>query len=694
MSTVISNTTHASPLSYSSSSSSSHPDWVNMDVGTLGKSLYNSEEAPLNEQIKPLKIKALEDALKKNENENSERSLEFLSELSRCTDGLINNELRSKIWPILLGINSPSRTSSSTKLNSLESSQASLEGLFNGGHKLGGFSDPASFLDDLNCVDLPQHKDEDQVKLDIQRSFTILNHIQSLQHHASDSYTTIFSPADVSNLKKKLSNLIIKLLRRYPSLNYYQGFHDIASIVLLVCYTPEEDEMEDKNDNEATDYNINEDLAFKILEKLAIFHLRDYMTSDINLSVNHLKLIPLILENVDLQLFELIKQTSNSYIQSDGLHYDYKFFQGLSSILTFYSHDLTSLPQILAIWDFTISYNSVLPNMYIYASALLVFKEKIFTSLQIDDDTNYEDVDPDLVHTAISPNRLFEELSDSKLLEILNRTKTLLNDFPINRLTNSSNTWAVWFEEYNKNSVLLTTSNLYADKNDTLTKYQGLIIGTIFESFKAGPTELSELIHKQEQEITRQIIDDAAFQRKILDQQEELSNSIFTESSPSLSSSSATLHTATSTLHKVASSIFFKKLFAEEVDEEKKKHHREWSLTKNIYKISITVGFIGFVIHFLLIKHNSHYPSILSKFITMNIFGPLKRIAEYITSSDSVAFITQELGILGGNLIDRVEDSVNDVYSLVKDSTFVNSGMGIGQVGLGNLRNTVYGFHG
>ena len=73
-----------------------------------------------------------------------------------------------------------------------------------------------------------------------------------------------------------------------------------------------------------------------MLENLAIYHLRDYLISDINLSINHLRLIPTILEIVDNQLFQLIKQTSNSSIQSQGLNYDYKFYQALSSILTIY----------------------------------------------------------------------------------------------------------------------------------------------------------------------------------------------------------------------------------------------------------------------------------------------------------------------------------------------------------------------
>ncbi|EGW32257.1 uncharacterized protein SPAPADRAFT_55753 [Spathaspora passalidarum NRRL Y-27907] len=659
-----------------------------MDSDTLGKSLYKNEELPLNDNIRGLKAKAIREATQRNT--NSDEILELLSELSRSTDGLINNELRSKVWPVLLGIEDK------TKSNTSEGSLLDTNG--------GLFTNASPFLDELNCIDLPPHKDEDQVKLDIQRSFTILNHIQSLQHPpyfpSENSYTTIVSPSDVQNLKKYLSNLIIKLLRKYPCLNYYQGYHDIASVILLVCYIPgndTEDKEKTENDNE---YDINEELAFKILEKITLFHLRDYMVHDIALSIDHLRLIPTLLENLDIELFELIKQTSNCYVQSDGLYYDYKFYQGISSILTMFSHDLSNLTQILTVWDFSLSYNSVLINMYLYTSALLIFKNRIFEKCNVEEqdreDLDYEDIDSDLVHNAISPTNLFDSLSDVDLIKILNKTRNIVQDFPMDKLTNCADTFANWFSEYNKSSVLLNTSNLYIPKREKFTKYRNLIINTIGDD----PIELTKLVDLQDSEISRQTSDDLAFQHKILLQQEELNNSIMTDTSAGQSdmfaSDTNTLHTSLS-IHRITSSMLFKKLFSrEDANEDDKKvirRRKDSWVSRNIYKISITIGFIGILVHFLL-KNNPQYQNLLSKLFNggRNAIPIGKLSPLVILNYEPINTITSELSTIGDEIFGDIGNAFNEMFCFIKESEMVNSGISIGQVGLGNLKNTIYGF--
>ncbi|KAK5187961.1 GTPase-activating protein gyp8, partial [Cryomyces antarcticus] len=67
---------------------------------------------------------------------------------------------------------------------------------------------------------LPPHKDEDQVRLDVNRSFVY--------------YPSNESEKQIDHRKQELSNLITEVLRRHPSLCYFQGYHDIVQVLLLV----------------------------------------------------------------------------------------------------------------------------------------------------------------------------------------------------------------------------------------------------------------------------------------------------------------------------------------------------------------------------------------------------------------------------------------------------------------------------
>ena len=63
------------------------------------------------------------------------------------------------------------------------------------------------------------HKDENQVKLDTNRSFGYIE-----------------DPIIKKRLKPILHDIIINVLQRNPQLHYYQGFHEIASIFVMIYY--------------------------------------------------------------------------------------------------------------------------------------------------------------------------------------------------------------------------------------------------------------------------------------------------------------------------------------------------------------------------------------------------------------------------------------------------------------------------
>ncbi|KAI5956214.1 GYP8 [Candida jiufengensis] len=749
------------------SSNTNNDNWVNMDLDNYDKSsssiIYNTStelenlekfnssiNSSLNsvdhgeENLRTVKLNSVKDVLSNLSNESGtiDDKLKNLKKLSTTVqeisqnvqyNNIINNDMRIKIWSEFLNLsnttnasletNSSITSSSSMKpknptditpsSNSVLSTPTTLNN--------GRFS-PQLFLENLNSIDLPPHKDEEQVKLDIQRSFTILSHIQqqtipssssssihlinnSLNHNNNNnsqfgnvetmekgsSFATIFSSSDIKNLKKILLNLIIKILRKYPNLGYYQGYHDIASIVLLICYNNNHNRQDSTNGkiespststSSSIEDNIDQELAFKILEKLTIYHLRDFMISDINLSVNHLRNIPTILELCDKQLFELVKQTSQSYHLIHGeKFYDYKFYQGLSSILTLYSHDITNLNHILTIWDFTLSYNSVLINSYIYASSLIIFKSKIWDFLQLDSEQlEFNDIDQDLVHTTLSPANLFDGLNDEEISQILQKTKELVEKYPIDNTSN----WKKLFNSYNLHSVLNNTSNIKSDTITIETQYGKLL--------NSNNHELTDLIHLQDEEINKQTIEELQEQQQLIEEEEELHNlkrsstnesedldeDLDEDSHLNSLSSSLTLNTSSS-IHKLKSSKFFQKLFKstsitssdEDEDNDDKvistnKASHNWSYSpysiiqrlssiNKFYKFGIAIGIIGFILH--LIINNKNFYQIYKE-----------NLSDFFTNFHFVE--------IGQNLISKSFKQSSSVF----------------QIGSGSLRNSIFGF--
>lgn len=655
-----------------------HPDWVCMDIEKMGQSFYNNDGAPLNDSIRILKKKTLADAL---ENENKEVLIQY----ARTTDGLVDNELRSQIWPILLR---HGRISSSM---SDDEDGDSKEEFFDGK----SFLTSPTFLEDgrfasfclsnLDSNDLPPHRDEEQVKLDIRRSFTILMHAQLYQQSNTDSFTTIVSKADVEALKKTLLNLIIKMLRRYPCLNYYQGYHDIASVVLLVCSLPK-----------SSSFAVDEERAFHILEDLTLLHLRDFMISDINLSINHLRLVPALLEECNPEMFELVKRTSNSYSSSGGMSYEYDFYQGLSSIITLFSHDTTNMHQLLLVWDFIISCGSVLSSVYIYVALMTFHKQRIFNELSITENDLYRfesKIDRDLVHTLISPTSLSQNLCDSHIIEILGIAKNLIEEYPLIENNNSLSTFKLWFGNFNKSSVLLNTSALFQSK-DSLddTIYQNLVQSDISSRYEF----LNDLMQAQEKECSNQLVYFATLKQQELELLSTSTTDVETSLANLLSSSISSL--ASSDFSKRISnksSAILRKIFHGTHNTEQSKTSRIINyILRNFYKISFTVGFLGFIIHFLLLKDNLDYHELSIYKLFSDYMRTMKESALgriyfnfFDALLDQMLSATFHLAYGMGNHIAAFHNSL-------MNADYMREGVRLGQVGLGNIRNDIYNLFG
>jgi hypothetical protein len=225
-----------------------------------------------------------------------------LVRLANATGGLVDDSLRRRAWPILLGYGKSDRTSPNAEWR-----------------------------------DLPRHRDEDQVGLDVNRAFGY--------------YPKMDSDKALQALKGQLSDLIISVLRLHPALCYSQGYHDIAQVFLLVLGPNE---------------------ACTALTYLSLLRVRDYMLPTLDPALKHLHLLPAIFQVADPILAGHLSRI-NPYF-------------AVSAILTLNAHDITDYGDIVRTFDFLLAHEPVM-SLYMVAAIVLLRREEL---LEIDD--------PDMLH--------------------------------------------------------------------------------------------------------------------------------------------------------------------------------------------------------------------------------------------------------------------------------------------------------
>ncbi|KAL8725722.1 MAG: hypothetical protein Q9166_007172 [cf. Caloplaca sp. 2 TL-2023] len=258
--------------------------------------------------------------------------IELLTQLATSTDGLINDEVRRKAWPILLGY-IPSK-----RIKSTESAR---------------------------WQDLPRHKDEDQVRLDVDRSFIY--------------YPKNESEPQLDRRKKELSTVITQVLREHPMLSYFQGFHDIVQVFLLV---------------------LGVDDAVAAVSQLSLLRIRDFMLPSLDPSIAHLHLLPSIIQAESPELRKHLSQTQP--------------FFALAATLTLYAHDIQEYSDIARLFDFLLAHGAVV-SVYFFAIIILSRREELF-DIPADE--------PEMLHSVLSklPKPLDLEALISQTMSLYEKT--------------------------------------------------------------------------------------------------------------------------------------------------------------------------------------------------------------------------------------------------------------------------------
>ncbi|KAF4551918.1 Rab-GTPase-TBC domain-containing protein 2 [Elsinoe fawcettii] len=263
----------------------------------------------------------------------SERDLATLGDLATTEGGFIEDEIRRQVWPILLGSDTAPEPTNDWK-------------------------------------ERPQHKDESQVALDVNRAF--------VYYPRNESDTTL------ATRREALTTLIVSTLRQHPTLSYFQGYHDIAQVLLLVLGLPS---------------------ALTALPRLTLLKIRDFLLPTLTGTNSQLSLLIPLLHTSDPDLCNHIS----------GL----RPYFALAAVLTMFAHDIDDYTTISRLFDYLLSHPS-LQLIYMFAAIVTLRRDELF---EIDRE------EPEMLYAVLSklPNPL-------DLEALIRRTEGLREMFPPEKL--------------------------------------------------------------------------------------------------------------------------------------------------------------------------------------------------------------------------------------------------------------------
>lgn len=122
---------------------------------------------------------------------------------------------------------------------------------------------------------------------------------------------------------------------------YFQGFHDIAQVIMLV---------------------LGADSAYPAVESISLLRIRDYMLSSMAPALKHLQLLPAILHAADRELA--------SHLTLPHVHY------ALPATLTLYAHEIEQYSDIARLFDFILAHEPVM-SVYLFAATILSRRDQL-----------------------------------------------------------------------------------------------------------------------------------------------------------------------------------------------------------------------------------------------------------------------------------------------------------------------------
>lgn len=169
-----------------------------------------------------------------------------------------------------------------------------------------------------------------------QRFACPLDHCESPAHPILTDPDLDQSSKQLEHRKQELSDLITEVLRRHPSLCYFQGYHDIVQVLLLV---------------------LGVDRAPPAVARLSLLRIRDFMLPSLSAATDQLRLLPSVLSVADPILWRHLQTT--------------RPFFALSATLTLYAHDIQEYGAIARLFDFLLAREAVM-SIYLFATVGMI----------------------------------------------------------------------------------------------------------------------------------------------------------------------------------------------------------------------------------------------------------------------------------------------------------------------------------
>jgi TBC1 domain family member 20 len=210
--------------------------------------------------------------------------------------------------------------------------------------------------------------------------------------------------------KEELSFLITEVLRRQPHLCYFQGYHDICQVLLLVLLPSQ---------------------RVPAVSRLSALRIRDFMLPTLAPALAQLRLIPPILHTVNPALYFHLSKTQP--------------FFALSGTLTMYAHDIQEYGDIARLFDVLLAQPAAF-SLYLFASIVLQRSDELF-------ETPADE--PEMLHSILS--KLPKPLDLERLIQ---NARQLFEKHPPETLRG--------WRSVSGNSVLKTTANSDAAEKQTL----------------------------------------------------------------------------------------------------------------------------------------------------------------------------------------------------------------------------------
>ncbi|KAI8339862.1 rab-GTPase-TBC domain-containing protein [Chlamydoabsidia padenii] len=137
--------------------------------------------------------------------------------------------------------------------------------------------------------------------------------------------------------------MLVEIMWRNPRLKYYQGFHDICTVFLLV---------------------LGKKAAIPAAENIALFFTRDAMLDSFDPISKQLRLMMSMIEYEDPELMAMMNR--NNIMP----------FYALSWVLTWFSHDLIDYNLITRLFDLFIS-SSIMMPLYLSSAITLIRRNEL-----------------------------------------------------------------------------------------------------------------------------------------------------------------------------------------------------------------------------------------------------------------------------------------------------------------------------